>query len=226
MSETIEIPKPPTRKFLPSDFKVTSWEQLCALFDDLLIQEINSTPELKRWLNDRSELESIISEDLGWRYIRMTCFTENEEYRNSYQDFIQNIQPKIAPVSDQLNRKSFETPWLNDLIREPGYDILIRNLKKDIEIFKEENVPLYTELNTETQKYGQLSGAMTVEMDGKELTLQQAGVILLSADRTRREEAYRKITQRRLQDKDVLDDLFTKLVGLRHRVSTNAGFSN
>lgn len=226
MSDTIEIPKPPTRKFLPSDFKVTAWEELKPLFNDLLIREINSSPELKRWLHDRSELESIISEDLGWRYIRMTCFTENNEYRNSYQDFIQNIQPQIAPVSDQLNRKSFETPWLNDLIREPGYDILIRNVKKDIEIFKEENVPLFTELNTETQKYGQLSGAMMVEMDGKELTLQQAGVILLSTDRAKREQAFRKITARRLQDKETLDELFTKLIGLRHRVSKNAGFPN
>ena len=226
MTDTIEIPRPPTRKFLPADFKVTTWEKLKPLFDDLLIREINSSPELKKWLHDRSELESIISEDLGWRYIRMTCYTENEEYRNSYQDFIQHIQPKMAPVSDQLNRKSFETPWLNDLIREPGYDILIRNLKKDIEIFKEENVPLFTELNTETQKYGQLSGAMMVEIEGKELTLQQAGVILLTTDRAKREQAYQKITSRRLQDKEALDELFTKLIGLRHRVSKNAGFPN
>ena len=226
MPDTIEIPKPPTRKFLPSDFKVMTWEELKPLFDDLLRREINSSPELKRWLHDRSELESIISEDLGWRYIRMTCYTLNEEYRHSYQDFIQNIQPQIAPVSDQLNRKSFETPWLNDLIREPGYDILIRNLKKDIEIFKEENVPLFTELNTETQKYGQLSGAMMVEIDGKELTLQQAGVILLSTDRAEREQAYQKITARRLQDKETLDALFTQLIVLRHRISKNAGFSN
>jgi len=226
MTDTIEIPRPPTRKFLPTDFKVTTWEKLKPLFDDLLIREINSSPELKKWLHDRSELESIISEDLGWRYIRMTCYTENEDYRNSYQDFIQHIQPKMAPVSDQLNRKSFETPWLNDLIREPGYDILIRNLKKDIEIFKEENVPLFTELNTETQKYGQLSGAMMVAIEGKELTLQQAGVILLSTDRAKREQAYQKITSRRLQDKDALDELFTTLIGLRHRVSKNAGFPN
>ena len=226
MSELTEIPNRPSRKFLHENFKVSTWDLLKPHFDALMVWKINSTVDLKKWLHDRSELESIISEDMGWRYIRMTCFTENEKYRESYQDFVQNIQPQISPVADQLNRKAFESPWLNDLAGEQGYDILIRNLKKDIEIFREENIPLFTEINTETQKYGQLSGAMTVEIDGKELTLQQGGVILMSTDRARREQAFRKITSRRLQDKATLDDLFSKLVGLRHQVSKNAGFAN
>src|SRR5690606_16783287 len=113
---------------------------------------------------------SILSEDLAWRYIRMTCYTENEAYVKRYQDFIQNIQPEIAPVSDQLNRKAAESRFLNALAETEGYDIMVRNLRKEIEIFREENVPLFTEISTETQKYAQLSGAMTVEVDGKTLT--------------------------------------------------------
>jgi oligoendopeptidase F len=226
MTEALEIPKSPTRRFLPADFKVTTWEKLKPHFHELLDRKLTSSPDLKRWLLDRSELESVIGEDLGWRYIRMTCYTENEEYRKAYQDFVSNIQPEIAPISDQLNRKAFDSSWLNDLIREPGYDILIRNLKKDIEIFREKNVALFTEINTETQKYGQLSGAMTVEIDGREMTLQQAGVILLGSNRPLREQAFRKITSRRLMDKETLDELFTKLIGLRHQVSKNAGFEN
>jgi len=226
MSEILDIPKRPVRQFLSEEFKVTSWEILKPHFEELTNRKIGSIGDLKKWLHDRSELESAISEELGWRYIRMTCYTENEEYRNAYQDFVENIQPKIAPVADQLNRKAFECPFLNELTVEPGYHILIRNLKKDIEIFKEENVPLFTEISTETQKYAQLSGAMMVEISGQEMTLQQASVVLLSTERSKREEAYHKISARRLQDKITLNDLFTKLIGLRHQVSVNAGFSN
>ena len=104
---------------------------------------------------------------------------------------------------------------------------MIRSLKKEIEIFREENVPLYTEINTETQKYAQLNGAMTVEMDGKELTLQQAAVFLMSTDRGKREEAYHKITERRLKDKDSTGcTCFPNLIQLRHQVAVNAGFEN
>jgi oligoendopeptidase F len=224
--ETAEKIRRPERKFLPEDFKVTSWDDLKPYFDTLLERELSSAEDLKKWFRDRSELESVISEDLAWRYIRMTCYTENQEYRNHYQDFIENIQPKIAPVSDRLNRKAADSPFLSEVAQLPGYDIMIRNLKKDIEIFREENVPLFTAINTETQKYGQISGAMTVEVDGKELTLQQAGVLLMSTDRAVRESVFRKITSRRLVDKDVLNDSFTRLVELRHKVARNAGFPN
>ena len=226
MTDAAETLKRPTRKFLPEDFKLTSWEDLKPYFDDLLNRGLNSLEDLKKWLSDRSELESIISEDLAWRYIRMTCYTENREYAKRYQDFVQNIQPQIAPVSDQLNRKAAASEFLDSLAKGEGYDIMVRNLRKEIEIFREENVPLFTEITTETQKYAQISGAMTVEVDGKTLTLQQASVLLMSTDRKKREDIYRKINQRRLRDKDELDALFTRLIRLRHQVATNAGFRN
>jgi oligoendopeptidase F len=105
---------------------------------------------------------------MAWRYINMTRYTENQEYNKRYEDFVVNIQPQIAPVSDQLNKKAAASEFLDSLEKETGYDIMIRNLKKDIEIFREENIPLYTEITTEQQKYAQISGAMMVEIDGQE----------------------------------------------------------
>ena len=226
MIDTVEPLKRPSRKFLPEDFVLTTWDKLKPYFDDLLNRPLGSMQDLKGWFSDRSELESIISEDLAWRYIRMTCYTENQEYLKSYQDFIQNIQPEVAPVSDRLNRKAAASEFLDTLAQDEGYDILVRNLRKEIEIFREENVPLFTEITTETQKYAQITGSMTVEVDGKTLTLQQAAVFLMSTDRAKREEVYRKINEKRLSHKDELDDLFTRLIGLRHRVAVNAGFRN
>jgi oligoendopeptidase F len=226
MSEVIEIPKRPARTFLRENFSVTNWSDLKPYFDRLLEQPITSAADLKTWLRHRSELESVISEEGGWRYIRMTCYTDNEDYTTSYQDFVQQIQPEIAPYSDSLNKKVLESAFLKDLEHESGYGIMIRNLKKEVELFREENIPLMTEITTETQKYAAISGAMMVELNGQELTLQQAGVILQSTDRAKREEVYHKISERRLKDKTTLDDLFTKLIGLRHQVACNADFEN
>ena len=225
MTNTEKITRP-ERKFLPDSFPVTSWEVLKPYFDNLSERKLDSVEILRQWFHDRSELESVISEDLAWRYINMTCYTENEEFSKRYEDFVVNIQPKISPVADLLNKKAAACPFLNVLENETGYDILIRNLKKDIEIFREKNIPLYTEISTEQQKYAQISGAMMVEIEGKELTLQQASVLLMSTDRNRREAVYHKITSRRLQDKQTLDDLFTKLISLRHQVSVNADFKD
>jgi oligoendopeptidase F len=226
MSKTLEIPRRPARKFLPEEFTITNFDQIKPYLDKLLSAELNHAAALRKWLKDRSELESVISEDMGWRYIRMTCHTENEEYQKSYQDFIQNIQPHLAPIADKLNQKALNCPFLKELENEPGFNLMIRNLKKDVELFREENVPLFTEINTETQKYSQLSGAMTINFEGQELTLQQAAVILQDTNRQRRESVYHVISERRLKDKQTLDDLFSNLIALRHKVAVNAGFKN
>jgi len=226
MSTTVEKIKRPVRKFVPEDFTISTWGELKPYFDNLLDRSLDTEAALKQWFHDRSELESIIGEDMAWRYIRMTCYTENEEYRNAYQDFIQNIQPEIAPVADQLNKQAAASPFLDKLAGKPGYDIMIRTLRKEIEIFREENVPLYTEINIETQKYAQISGAMTLEWEGQEMTLPQASVLLMSTDRAIREAIFNKVAARRLQDKDTLNTLFTGLISLRDRVAKNAGFKN
>lgn len=225
MTSTIKINRPP-RVFLSENFKVSDWPSLKPWFDELLNRPIHNLQELRTWFRHRSELEAVISEDLAWRYINMTRFTDNEEYSSAYRFFVEKIQPEIAPVNDKLNRKALESPCIAELEREPGYDILIRTLRKDIELFREENIPLFTEISLEQQKYNQISGAMTINFRGQELTLQQAAVLLLEPDRALREEVYRLIASRRLQDREQLDALFTKLVRLRHQVAVNAGFKN
>lgn len=213
------------RAYLPKDWTGDTWEEIRPLFEELKSREISSAVELKKWFKDRSELEAALSENLGWRYIRMTGDTANKGYADQFNYFISSISPHIAPYSNDLNEKALKSLYLQEL-KEPGYDILIRTLEKDHKIFREKNIPLQTEIQQAEQVFGAISGSMTVEIEGKELTLQQASDYLQSPDRKVREEVYQKISGRRYQEKDKLDDLFNKLLKLRHQVAENAGFKN
>ena len=116
------------------------------------------------------------------------------------------IQPKIQPYADALNKKLVNSPFINEL--ETGkYFTYLRSVKKNIELFREENIPLQAELAVLQQQYGVITGKMMIEVNGQEYTLQQAAKFLESHDRKLREEVYRKINERRLQDKDVLNAL-------------------
>ena len=225
MTETIKSLTREPRTFLPEDFTVTDWNALKPYFQELLDREIRSADSLIKWFKDRSELEAIISEDLAWRYIKMTCDTGNEEFQQAYQFFVSEIQPKIAPYSNDLNKKALDTPFWAEIDQE-GYEIMHRSLRTELEIFREENIPLFTEIQTQSKEFGNISGAMTVELEGKEYTLQQAAVWLQLPDRQKRETAYYKILDRRLQDKEKLDSLFNRLISLRNQVALNADFEN
>lgn len=215
----------PQRHFLPGGFSVTDWKSLEPYFKDLLERKIESSADLEKWLHDASELEAIVSEDANWRQIRMTCDTENKDLENAFTYFVMEIQPHIQSYADKLNRKLIENPFTKELDHDK-YFTYLRNIKKNIELFREENIGLNSELSVMAQQYGVIAGKMTVQVNGKEYTLQQAAKFLESPDRNLREDVYRKVNERRLQDKDELNKLFTSLVQKRNQVALNAGFAN
>lgn len=213
------------RRFLPETFTIQNWDSLAPWFRNLEEREIHSAAELEKWLQDASELEAVISEDVCWRQIRMTCDTENKELEESFNFFMMEIQPKIQPYSDILNRKLLDNPFTAALDKEKYYTYL-RTVKKNIDIFREANVPIQAELNVLQQQFGMISGKMTVEVEGREYTLQQAAKFLEDPDRKLRESVYRKISERRLQDKEALNSLFEKLLEKRQQLALNTGLAN
>ena len=224
MTYSADIQKLP-RQFLPKDFTITNWESLEPYFITLDERKIESIPELEQWLKDASELEAVISEDACWRQIKMTCDTENKELEAAFTFFMMEIQPKIQPFSDKLNKKIVDCPWTKELDPQQ-YFTFLRNVKKNIELFREANIPLQAELGVMQQQFGVISGKMTVDVNGREYTLQQAAKFLEDPDRNLREEVFRKINDRRLQDKEELNNLFSSLLQKRNQIAVNTGFEN
>ena len=213
------------RHFLPGDFTVTTWEALEPYFKALLEREIRSKEELEQWLKDMSEVEAAVSEDACWRQIRMTCDTTDKTLEEAFTYFCMEIQPKLQPYADKLNRKFVENEFTKQLDQQ-RYFTYLRNVKKSIDLFREENIPIQAELSVMQQQFGVIAGKMTVEVNGQEYTLQQASKFLENPDRRLREEVYRKIQDRRSQDKNELHNLYSELVKRRNKVAKNAGFAN
>jgi oligoendopeptidase F len=218
-------PQKITRKFLAKDFTLSTWESVLPYFEKLSETKINSLEDLIEFCQNRSELESYLSENFAWRYIKMSCDNQNEAHQQSYQQFVNEIMPNASVFEDAWNNKVIQSPFLAELPQE-GYSIMLRGLKKSIEIFREENIPLFTELQNLQTQYGAATGALIVEIDGEEKTLQQANAYLESNDREKRKEVYEKVSGTRLAIQEKLDDLFDQLVGKRHQVGLNAGFAN
>lgn len=212
------------RAYVPEDLEI-SWENLEPLFIELKERPVNSVTELEAWLRDRSELEAVVEENFAWRYIRMTCDTLDEKLLQDFQYFATEIEPRIAPLSNDLNKKLVESPYADELDQEK-YMIFLRGVRNSLELFREENIPLFTQIQVTAQKYQSITGAMSVTLDGREYTLEQASVFLKDPSREVRHKAWEALTERRLQDREQLDELFNELLKLRHQVALNAGFEN
>ncbi|AHF15914.1 M3 family oligoendopeptidase [Niabella soli] len=217
--------QPRERRFLAKDFKVTDWATLEPYFKELADRPLTAKADLDGWLQDISELEAVVSEDACWRQINMTRDTTDVALAESFTFFMTEIQPQMQPYADQLNRKLIDSRFSKELTA-PEFFTYLRNVKKNIDLFREANIPLQSELAVEAQQFGMIAGKMMVTVNGQEFTLQQAAKFLENPDRKQREDVYRKIGDRRLEDKTALDELFSSLLKKRHQVALNAGYDN
>jgi oligoendopeptidase F len=224
MLRSADIQKLP-HHYLPKDFILTDWACLEPYFKELLERPIDDAAGLEKWLKDLSELEAFISEDACWRQIKMTCDTTDKSLEEAFNFFCMEIQPKMQPYADALNKKLIACPFTKTLDKDT-YFTYLRSVQKSIDLFRTENIAIQAELSVLQQQYGAIAGKMTITHEGQEYTLQQAAQFLESEDRSIRESVYRKIQERRLEDKTAMHDLFSSLIQKRHQVAINAGFAN
>ncbi len=211
--------------YLPKDFVLTDWASLEPYFKELSDRPIEDALGLEKWLKDLSELEAFVSEDACWRQIKMTCDTTDKSLEEAFNFFCMEIQPKMQPYADALNKKLMACPFTQSLDKDT-YFTYLRAVQKSIDLFRTENIAIQAELSVMQQQYGAIAGKMTITHEGQEYTLQQATQFLESEDRSIRESVYRKIQERRLEDKTAMHDLFSSLIQKRHQVAVNAGFEN
>ena len=217
------------RSFVASDFQPTSFEVIEPYYNRLL--NIDWTAEavegsthgsndhgaFATWLANRSELESCLDEHQAWLYVALSCDTENTDKRKAYDFFVQEIYPKIAPLDDALNGKMLAYPGL-DTYHEPGFDRLLRMVRNARALYREENIPLQTELKGLESQYGAKTGSLSIVYNGQEYTLPQAQNLLKSPDRSQREAVYRLIMEARAGIGEDLQGLMDRMLDLRHRV--------
>lgn len=208
--------------YVDDDFDPSSWKEVEAYTEELLNREISCSKCLEGIIRDASELSEHISEKGALLYIGMTCDTENEEKKGAFLDFVENVRPKLSEFSDSLNRRIVGHEAIEDLPER--YDLMIRSMKNDVEIFRKENIPLsveQTKLVTEAQT---INGAMSVEYEGEEYTIPEMRVFLESNERSVREGAWKAVADRRLEDEGRLSEIFDQLIVIRNEMAINAGF--
>jgi oligoendopeptidase F len=214
--------KPYPRQFVPADADMGDWAQIEPLFDRLDDERIDTPEQIEAWLLQQSELLACLNEEQNHRYVLMTCQTDDEQREKAYLHFIQEIAPRCKPRWHALNLRYVDAPARRRLPAE-RYQVLDRSAAAAVELYRDENVPLQTEDAELDQQHQKITGAMTVQYEGKEQTLPQMSRYQEQPDRPVREETWKLTAARRLQDVAALNDIYDQMIDLRTRMARNAG---
>lgn len=215
------------RFFVPETLDLGSWEQIAPLFKALEEQfaSVQTLPDLEAWLDRWSELSAALSQEGARRHISMTCQTDDPERERAYLEFLEKVEPPLKSANFALSKLLSGSP-LKGQLPPARFATHIRSVDNHVSLFREENVPLETEVSKLSQQYQKVTGAMTVEFRGEEKTLTQLSRLLEEPDRALREEVWTLIARRRLRDAATLDGLFDDMRKLRAQIARNSGFDN
>jgi oligoendopeptidase F len=209
------------RRFVPAAADMGKWADIEPLFDELNGRPIDTAGQLERWLLDISELASCIHEEGTRRYTAMTCQTDDPAKDKAHLEFVEQITPRFKPRFQQLRLRYVASP-ARAAVDADRYRVYDRSEMAAVELFRDANVPLQTEEEKISQQYQKICGAMTVQYGGREQTLAQMSKYQLEPDRPVREKTWKLVVERRLADRDSLDEVFDAMIGLRHRMALNA----
>ncbi len=210
------------REFVPDDLDATNWNNLEQYYVELRDRRLNCVGCIESLIRDESDLSEIISETRAKTYINMTCNTNDKKAQDSWKNFVENIQPKISEFSDLLNKKILGHESVDKLPEK--YDIMIEAMRSDINIFREENIPLQTQLSLLGTRYNEIRGKQTVNFDGVEMTFPMMAIYQEDLTREVRESAWRCCTKRVLEDTEEISNIFDEMIQIRHQIAINSGF--
>lgn len=213
------------RTFIPDNFKADDKAQVTEYYQRLLQEDIpQNARSLRDWILRWNELSTVLSEASARRYVAMTSHTQDEKIAKAYMDFVREIDPVCEDYGNKLERKMMEHPSVAEL--ESEFGIYFRDVRTSLSLFNPKNIPLFTEESTDIQDYQKITSTMSVQYKGETKTLPQMSTLFTSTDRDVREEAWKLVTNRRLEDKERLDDAFDRLFKLRIQIAKNSGYSD
>jgi oligoendopeptidase F len=198
------------------EIKGWRWSNFLPYADQLSAQDITEE-SIETWLAGYTQFLALIDELEQQTYVATTQDTTDEDANQRFMIYNDEILPEAMKVSNQLDKKLVATGLVLD-----GMEVPMRNMKGELELFREANLPLISKENNLGTEYDRVMGAQTVEWDGEEVTLNQLNPVFTELDRTRREQAWRLSFERRLQDRDTLNNIWTRFLDIRKAIAKNA----
>ncbi|GAB4448162.1 MAG: M3 family oligoendopeptidase [Anaerolineae bacterium] len=181
-----------------------------------------SAGNLAGWLADWTQLASLVTETFARLYVATTVDTTDKAAEARYRAFLDEIYPKSIAAEQKLKEKLLAS----GLQPPAGFELPLQRMQVEAALFREENLPLLTEERKLSNEFDKITGAQTVEWEGQEVTLPQLRPVFQNPDREVRERAWRLSMARQLEDRDAINALWQKFMGVRGQLAANADLDN
>lgn len=200
----------------PQALLAWNWPQIEPYYHDLRTRPLDAE-NVDAWLTDWTRLSEKVEELYTRLSIATTVNTADQQAEARLKEFLDSIFPNALAAEQALKEK-----LLASRLEPAGFEIPLRNMRAEAELFREANLPLLSEQQKLALEYDKIFGAQTVLWEGEEITLPKLALQFHQPERDRRERAWLLKAERQLADRQAINDLWQAFMGLRARIAHNA----
>ncbi|MCZ2114221.1 MAG: M3 family oligoendopeptidase [Anaerolineae bacterium] len=209
---------------MPFVVDTSRWEGFQERYDRLREQPLTEE-NLTDWLHEWSDLNRLVEEVGAIAYIGSSLDTADEEKEKAFLNFVENMAPGYSLADQALKERLLERMTSDDMAGD-DMRVPMQKMRNQAELFREANIPLFTELAKLGNEYDKATGGMKTDWEGEEKNLNQLNSLLLDRDRDVRERAW-KVTMDLWQGKrGELNDIYRRMLERRRQIADNAGFDD
>ena len=167
---------------VPFAVDTSTWTSFQTRYDNLLNVALEPS-ELPGWLDQWSQLNRVVEEVGAIVYIESTLDTTDESKEKAFLNFIEHIEPNYRRA-DQTLKERLLALVSDDQALGPDMTVTLRKMRNQADLFREANIPLFTELAKLGNEFDKITGGLKADWDGEEKNLSQLDTLLLDRDRT------------------------------------------
>jgi oligoendopeptidase F len=201
----------------PEALTAWTWPEIEPHYKDLQ-SRLLTADNVEGWLTDWTRLGEKLDEMYSRLAVATSVNTADKEADERMNQFLDGIFPNAMAAEQGLKEK-----LLASNLEPEGFEIPLRNMRAEADLFRESNLPLLAEQQKLSIEYDKIYGAQTVQWEGEEITLTKLGMNFQQPDRARREKAWRLKAERQLADRPAINDLWAKFMDVRAQIAKNAG---
>ena len=194
-----------------------TWSEVEPHYTDLAARPVTEA-SVTEWLTDWTRLGEKLDEMYARLSVGTSTNTADKEADARMNKFLDGIFPGAMAAEEILKEK-----LLASKLEPEGFEIPLRNMRAEADLFREANLPLLAEQQKLAIEFDKIYGAQTVKWEGQEITLTRLAMNFQQPDRTRREKAWHVKAERQLADVEAINDLWVKFMNVRAKIARNAG---
>lgn len=193
-------------------------------FENLVSVTISSTEDLISFLTQQKKLYEKEEEMMLRHYIAFQCQSDDEGVKQTFEFDQQHLKPLVKKYQSILDEKVLESPFLTEL-PDSEYGEYKKKLRTQFNLFQEENLNIEKQEDTLVNQYFQITGGLTADWEGKEVTISELFVHVRDSNRDTRKKAREAMFTPILQEEEKLQRILDQLIQLRVKKAENAGLS-